>query len=206
MYFMKELFQSAYDFSTYYDGYCERLCQLLHRLNKETLTKIADEMWNCINGGKTLFLAGNGGSSAVLSHWVNDLVVGNYTQNSPPIRAINLTDNQSVITALGNDEGYENVFVGQLRALSKEGDLLIAMSVSGNSPNIIKSIEWAKEHYIKTIGIAGCDGGKLISACDIGVFVESTKDEYGPVEDVFCILTHVISTYLAQKRGKNLYH
>lgn len=206
MYFMKDLFQSSPDFKSYYEGYCERLCQLLHRLNKDTLTKIADEMWNKIREGKTLFLAGNGGSSAVLSHWVNDLVVGNYIENCPPIRAINLSDNQAVITALGNDEGYENIFVGQLRALAKEGDLLVAMSVSGNSPNIIKVVEWAKEHGIRTIGIAGCDGGRLISLCDCGLLAESTKDEYGPVEDVFCIITHIISTYIAQKRGKNLYH
>lgn len=206
MYFMKELFRTSSSFSAYYDGYCERLHQLLCHLNKETLTKIVDEIWNKINEGKTIFLAGNGGSSAVLSHWVNDLVVGNYIVNEPPIRAINLTDNQSSITALGNDEGYEQIFVGQLRALARAGDLLIALSVSGNSPNVISAVKWAKEHGIKTIGIAGCDGGKLISECDYGLLVESTKDEYGPVEDVFCIITHIISTFLAQKRGKNLYH
>ncbi len=206
MYYMKELFQSSGSFTEYYEGYCERLCQLLHRLNREVLTKIVDVMWNGIQNGKTIFLAGNGGSSAVLSHWVNDLVVGNYVMNYPPIRAVNLSDNQSVVTALGNDEGYENILVGQLRALAKEGDLLIAMSVSGNSPNIIKAVEWAKGNKLATIGIAGCDGGKMVSMCDIGVLVESTKDEYGPVEDVFSILTHIISTYIAQKRGKNLYH
>lgn len=206
MYFMKELFQSSCEFSLYYEGYCERLCQLLHRLNREMLTKIADEIWDTISEEKTLFLAGNGGSSAVMSHWVNDLVVGNYMEKQSPVRAINLSDNQSVITALGNDEGYENIFVGQLRALAREGDLLMTMSVSGNSPNIIKAVGWAKEHGLKTIGIAGCDGGKLVSMCDYGLLAESTKDEYGPVEDVFCIVTHIISTYIAQKRGKNLYH
>ncbi|MGC8737041.1 MAG: SIS domain-containing protein [Candidatus Hydrogenedens sp.] len=206
MYFMKNLFQSSPSFTDYYNGYCERLCQILTHLNKDVLTKIADVMWNKISEGKTLFLAGNGGSSSVLSHWVNDLVVGNYVTNCPPIRAINLSDNQAVITALGNDEGYENIFIGQLRAFAKEGDLLIAMSVSGNSPNVIKVVEWAKEHEIKTIGIAGCDGGRMISLCDYGLLVASTKDEYGPVEDVFCIITHIISTFIAQKRGKNLYH
>ncbi len=206
MYFMKELFQSSPHFSSYYAGYCERLCQLLHCLNREILMKIVDEIWNKISEGETLFLAGNGGSSTVLSHWVNDLVVGNYITNCAPIRAINLSDNQAVVTALGNDEGYENVFVGQLRALAKKGDLFIVMSVSGNSPNIIKAVEWSKEHGIVTVGIAGCNGGKLLSMCDYGLLVESTKDEYGPVEDVFCIITHIISTYLAQKRGKNLYH
>jgi D-sedoheptulose 7-phosphate isomerase len=73
------------------------------------------------------------------------------------------------------------------------------MSVSGNSPNIIKAVEWAKQHGIETVGIAGCDGGKLVSASDYGLLVESTKDEYGPVEDAFSILTHIISTYLSQK-------
>jgi len=206
MYFMMDLFQSASNFSAYFDGYCERLCQLMNQVNKDMLTQIVENMEKRIEAGNIIFLAGNGGSSAVLSHWVNDLVVGNYIEGQKAIRAINLTDNQSLITALGNDEGYENVFIGQLRALSKEGDLLIAMSVSGNSPNIIKAMEWAKEHGIETVGIAGCDGGKLVSTSHYGLLVESTKDEYGPVEDAFSILTHVISTYLAQKRGKKLYH
>jgi len=203
---MMDLFNSASNFSAYFDGYCERLCQLMNQINKDIITQIVERIEKRIKAGNMIFLAGNGGSSAVLSHWVNDLVVGNYIESQKAIRAINLTDNQSLITALGNDEGYENVFIGQLRALSKEGDLLIAMSVSGNSPNIIKALEWAKKHGIETVGIAGCDGGRLISISDCGLLIESTKDEYGPVEDAFSILTHVISTYLAQKRGKKLYH
>ncbi|MCA1902268.1 MAG: SIS domain-containing protein [Candidatus Hydrogenedens sp.] len=206
MYFMSHLFQSSTSFTEYVLGYNNRLCQLNNSLDKDILQKIVETIEHKINSNKTIFLAGNGGSSAVLSHWVNDLVVGNYIEGQKPILAINLSDNQSVITALGNDEGYDNIFVGQLRVLAKPEDILIAMSVSGNSPNIIKAVQWANANGLTTVGIAGCDGGKLIPACHYGLHIESTKDEYGPIEDIFSILTHIISTYLAQKRGKKLHH
>jgi D-sedoheptulose 7-phosphate isomerase len=206
MYYMLEIFNSCKNFLEYKKGYLDRLCQLMHNLDEQALNTIVVKMKDKILEGKRIFLAGNGGSSAVLSHWVNDLVVGNFIDSQPPIRAINLTDNQSVITALGNDEGFENIFVGQLRALSLPGDLLIVMSVSGNSPNLVKAVEWSRAHGLDTIGMVGCDGGKLKSLCDIVLHIESTKDEYGPVEDAFNIIAHMISTYLAQERGKKLYH
>ncbi|MCX8063657.1 MAG: SIS domain-containing protein [Candidatus Hydrogenedentes bacterium] len=206
MYYLLRLFESSKNFVEYKRGYFERLCQLMNNLDEDKLETIVDTIKCKILNGKRIFLAGNGGSSAVLSHWVNDLVVGNYVMTQPKIRAFNLTDNQSVITALGNDEGFENIFVGQLRNLAEGEDLLIVMSVSGNSPNLVKSVEWAKSNGLYTIGIVGCDGGKLKSLCDIVLHIESTKDEYGPVEDIFNVITHLISTYLAQERGRKLYH
>ncbi len=206
MYYLLEMFNSCKNFIEYKRGYLERLCQLTHSMDEESIDKVVATIKQKISAGKKIFLAGNGGSSAVLSHWVNDLVVGNYIDSEPSIKAINLTDNQSVITALGNDEGYESIFVGQLRALSEPGDLLIVMSVSGNSPNLVKAVEWGKSNGLDTIGVVGCDGGRLKSLCDVVVHVQSTKDEYGPVEDAFGIITHMISTYLAQERGKKLYH
>lgn len=206
MFYLLELFKSSKTFVEYKRGYFERLCQLMNNLDEETLENIVLSIRHKILENKKIFLAGNGGSSAVLSHWVNDLVVGNYVEGQPKIRAFNLTDNQSVITAVGNDEGFENIFVAQLRDLAETGDLLIVMSVSGNSPNLVRAVEWAKSNGLNTIGIVGCDGGKLKSLCDIVLHIESTKDEYGPVEDIFSLLTHLISTYLAQDRGKRLYH
>lgn len=206
MFYLLELFKSSKTFVEYKRGYFERLCQLMNNLDEETLENIVLSIRHKILENKKIFLAGNGGSSAVLSHWVNDLVVGNYVEGQPKIRAFNLTDNQSVITAVGNDEGFENIFVAQLRDLAETGDLLIVMSVSGNSSNLVRAVEWAKSNGLNTIGIVGCDGGKLKSLCDIVLHIESTKDEYGPVEDIFSLLTHLISTYLAQDRGKRLYH
>ena len=113
------------------------------------------------DAGATVFVAGNGGSAATASHWVNDLCKATRCANRPLIRATCLSDNTSWLTALANDEGYERVFAAQLESLGRRGDVLALISASGNSPNLIAAVDAAKELGIDTVGMLGFDGGRL---------------------------------------------
>ena len=122
----------------------------------------------------------------------------------PGFRAISLTDNVALMTAIANDDGYENVFTGQMRDLFKKGDMLVAISASGNSPNVLAAAKVAHELGGEVVGITGFDGGELRRLSDCVVHVPSEKGEYGPVEDVHMILDHLLTSYLAfcsERRG-----
>ena len=139
-----------------------------------------------------IFFVGNGGSASTASHFTSDLSAG---MNLKPFRAISLTDNNSTLTALANDFGYQNVFVKQLEALYRKDDLLVAISASGNSPNILRAVEYVKRLQGITIGLTGFNGGKLLTASDYCVIVPTDQGEYGFVEDVHLIINHIVATY-----------
>ena len=105
----------------------------------------------------------------------------------------------SVISAIANDDGYENVFVNQLKIHYRNGDKLVAISASGNSPNVVAASEWVKNRNGKVIGLIGFDGGKLKDICDIAIHVKTPEGEYGPVEDIHIIIDHLISNWLIYK-------
>ena len=203
---LAEMFDGSNDTQDYIAKYCARLSEMLNALNRNTIAKIVDVFEQASLENRAIYFIANGGSSAVASHWVNDLLVGAFIDGKPGFRAFALGDNVESVTAIGNDAGYENIFLYQLRVNMRPGDIVFAMSVSGNSPNVVRAIEWAKENGATTIGISGFDGGKLKSLCDISLHIESDVDEYGPVEDVFGILDHIVMTYLAMRRGKKLNH
>ena len=149
--------------------------------------------------GRQLFLCGNGGSAATASHLANDLGKGaSYGKpSSQRFRVIALTDNVPWMTALANDVGYESIFAEQLRNLGQAGDLLIAISGSGNSPNVLKAVEVARERGMKTIGWCGFGGGQLAGLVDLPVVVDS--HHMGRVEDVHAILMHLICYYFMER-------
>lgn len=148
---------------------------------------------------RTIFLIGNGGSAANASHFGQDL-----SKSASPnlsiakrFRAIALTSNVSLITALANDEGYESVFVQQLITLGRSGDVLIAISGSGNSPNVLRAVEYANECGMRTIGVTGFSGGKLGKIAQINVNVPST--DFGLVEAIHSVLFHLTVSQLSQR-------
>lgn len=145
---------------------------------------------------KTVYFIGNGGSAATASHFANDLAIGTRIPSNP-FKVVSLTDNNAVMTAIANDFGYESLFVSQLEVLLNPGDVVVAISASGNSPNIIKAIEYSNSNGAKTVGITGFDGGKLREVANMGIHVPSNKGEYGPVEDLHMIFDHIVGTYLA---------
>ncbi len=173
--------------------YFDYLCAVMKRMDKRSLAVFVDELRAARKEGKTVFIIGNGGSAATASHMANDFA------KAQICRVLSLTDNISHISAIANDENYDDIFVSQLRGHFRQGDILIAISASGNSPNLIKAVEWVKEHGGKTIGLLGFDGGKLRELCDLSVLVKTPKGEYGPVEDIHLVIGHLASTWLCYR-------
>lgn len=193
---IEEIFSVVESGEDYAKRYVSYLSELLRNLDFKAIDKVIEVFQNARANGKTIFFVGNGGSAATCSHFAEDLALGTFLAGKKPFKAVSLTDNVAYITALGNDEGYENVFVGQMRILFEEEDLLVGISASGNSPNVIKAIEYANSHGGISIGLLGFDGGKMRDICHHCVHIKTMKGEYGPVEDIHLILGHLISTYL----------
>jgi D-sedoheptulose 7-phosphate isomerase len=147
--------------------------------------------------GRQLFVCGNGGSAATASHLANDLGKGASYGRESRFRVIALTDNVPWITALANDVGYEAIFAEQLRNLGQRGDLLIAISGSGNSPNVLNAVQVARARGMRTMGWCGFGGGKLAGLVDLPVVVGS--HHMGRVEDVHAILMHLICYYFMER-------
>jgi len=151
------------------------------------------------NGGR-VFLIGNGGSAAIASHFANDLnktILGHKgDKNVRKFQAINLSDNIPLLTAWANDVGYEHVFSEQLKNFANEKDILLAVSSSGNSPNIIKAVQEAKKLYMPVIGMIGFDGGKLMPLSDAKIFIPSS--DYAIVESAHETICHLITTYFQE--------
>jgi D-sedoheptulose 7-phosphate isomerase len=145
---------------------------------------------------KKIFFAGNGGSASTASHFAQDLGEVGRKAGKKGFKTLSLTDNISLITAIGNDYGYGKIFTIQMAELFIEGDVLVAISASGNSPNIVNAVELAKKMGGGTVGLVGFDGGQLKNLCDHVIHVKSQKGEYGPVEDIHMILDHMITSYL----------
>lgn len=206
MHKLAELFQQSASFADYARAYAARLHDVTMALDFAALGRAADCIAQAADAGRTLFVIGNGGSAAAAAHLVNDLVAGAYLPDGVNFRAVSLTDNVSTVTALANDAGYENIFARQLAVYMNPGDVALAMSVSGNSENILRGVRYAREHGATAIALCGFDGGRLAAACDITILAPTSPDEYGPVEDIFGIVGHILSGHLSMRRGKWLHH
>jgi D-sedoheptulose 7-phosphate isomerase len=181
--------------------YVAGLKTVLDNLPVAELDRVAELIEDAHAARRQIFVIGNGGSAATASHMMNDLCKGTLGHKGdaawPRFRVIALTDNVPLMTAWANDTDYDRVFSEPLRNLAVVGDLLIAISASGNSPNIVAAVEAARELGVKVIGLAGFGGGKLAQMADVCVTVPS--NEYGPVEDVHMILDHILTSYLFAK-------
>jgi D-sedoheptulose 7-phosphate isomerase len=187
--------------SEYAREYLNNLKTVLDRLPTESIAQVIGAIEAAHAAGRQIFVIGNGGSAATASHMMNDLCKGTLGHKGdapwPRFKVLALTDNVSLMTAWANDTDYNHVFSEPLRNFAQAGDLLIAISASGNSPNIVAALEAAKQLGVKIIGFTGFGGGKLAQMADVVVTVPS--NEYGPVEDVHMILDHIIVSYLYAK-------
>ncbi|MBP8132226.1 MAG: SIS domain-containing protein [Candidatus Hydrogenedentes bacterium] len=206
MHKLAELFASSASAAEYAPRYLERLHEVLRGIDPGVLQRVVERIEQAVREGRRLFIIANGGSAGVAAHIVNDLVAGGYSEDAPPFRALSLSDNVPSVTALANDSGYDSVFERQLRVHLEPGDVVLGMSVSGNSENILRGVAYARERGAATIGWCGFEGGRLAGACDLVVHVPATKDEYGPVEDAFSVLGHIVCGYLTMRHGKMLHH
>lgn len=170
----------------------------------ETLTRIEEGPINQVIGllhearvnGRQVFIMGNGGSASTASHFVCDLAKNTRQPDWPHYRVIGLTDNMAIFSAYANDEGYENVFAMQLANLVQPGDVVIGISTSGNSPNVLRGIALANEKGATTVGFTGFDGGKLAGMVAIHCHTPSHCIEH--VEDIHLMLEHLITKVLRE--------
>jgi D-sedoheptulose 7-phosphate isomerase len=187
----------------YVTNYFDELKRCLDDLDQETIEKTIDLLLEAYRKGKKVFIIGNGGSASNASHMACDLSKGTlsrvYDDGKKRFKVYSLTDNVAIMTAFANDLSYDAIFVQQLRNLVQSGDIVIALSGSGNSVNIIKAVKYAHKRKAKTIGFLGFkNGGKLGKLVDVAVIVNSNN--YGPCEDIQLVLDHVISNWLANLR------
>ena len=187
--------------SQFAKDYLTGLKAVLDRLPLAELEKLFTVIEEAHAAGKQIFVVGNGGSAATASHMMNDLNKGTLGHKGDApwkrFKVIALTDNVSLMTAWANDTDYNTVFSEPLKNLANRGDVLIAISASGNSPNIITAVEVAKQLGVKVLGLGGFTGGKLAQLADVCVVVPS--NDYGPVEDVHMIIDHILVGYLYEK-------
>ena len=176
------------------ENYFSYLKILIDELSIENISKFIELILQTRENDKSIYFIGNGGSASTASHFVNDISLGS-RQFEKPFRAISLCDNQAVITAIGNDDGYENIFLQQLQTQAKSGDVLVSISASGNSPNIIKAVNWANSNNIQTVGLSAFDGGKLSKLVNLNIHVPTKVGEYGPAEDLHMVICGLVGSF-----------
>ena len=185
--------------------FLERVGQELLRVEPAEIKRLADLMYDCYERGRFIFVCGNGGSGSNASHFCEDIGKGTLRRedfdndNKKRVRILSLTDNTPYILAWGNDEGFDRIFVEQLKNLASPGDLLIAISGSGNSPNILRAVDWANRNGLTTFGCTGFSGGKLITLAHHNLHVP--LDDMGIVESIHLIAFHWVIDNLHRRIG-----
>ena len=190
-----QIYSESLSINDYSKSYIDYLSSVLNNISLKDIEKFVEVLLEARERGSSIFFIGNGGSAATASHFANDIAIGTRTYEKP-FRAISLCDNQAVITAIANDDGYEKIFSQQLEVLLKKQDVVVAISASGNSPNLLKAIDTSIKLNAITVGISAFDGGNMREMVDISVHVQTEKGEYGPAEDAHMVLDHLISNYL----------
>lgn len=196
---LETLFTKSATAPDYFNYYVRYLNRLLTAMDMASVEAVVSCFLKARTDSQTIFFTGNGGSAATASHFAQDLTEVGRKAKVPSFKTVSLTDNISFITAVANDYGYEKIFTIQMSELFKPGDVLVAISASGNSPNVVEAVKYARELQGVSIGLVGFDGGKLRTLCDHVVLVTTDKGEYGPVEDVHMILDHMITSYLIMR-------
>lgn len=174
----------------YLQSYMSRLQQTMDQLSQPLISEVIHILQRARMRGSQVFIMGNGGSASTASHFVCDLAKNTRCDGLPHFRAIGLADNMEIFSAYANDEGYENVFSQQLINLVRPDDIVIAISASGNSKNVVNAVEEAKKYGATTIGFTGFSGGRLGQIVDIQIHVDSDIIEH--VEDIHLMLEHMI--------------
>jgi D-sedoheptulose 7-phosphate isomerase len=175
---------------TFVSDYLEAQKKALDSIPVQHVNELIDKFIRAWKEDRQIFVFGNGGSAANASHFVTDLGKGASDKMSKPFRCLSLNDNTPWMTAIGNDYSYTEVFSRQLINFSRPGDLVLTMSVSGSSPNLLSAIKWAKENGLYTIALVGGNRGKLAELADFVIRIDSKH--YGRVEDAHMGICHMI--------------
>ncbi len=177
--------------------YWHELASIMQAMPFDTLTKAAELLLDCYRRGSTVFMLGNGGSAATASHFACDLAKGTQAAGLPAFRVVSLSDNVPLMTAWANDTNYERIFAEQLVTLIRPADIVIAISASGNSPNILAAARMARQSDAITLALTGQDGGKLSRLADFTIYVPSQSIEQ--VEDAHLVIAHSLCVVLREQ-------
>ena len=190
------LWQDATSGSELLSSHVDSLARLMSGLDLKAIEKAADLLDQVTQMGGTIYTAGNGGSAATALHIAADLSWGRRLGDQNRPRAISLAANTPIMTALANDVSFDEVFTEQMISLFREGDLLVVISASGNSENVLQAAQFAASHGGSTIAMVGFDGGKLNGTCDVNIHVPTPPRAYELVEDVHHSVCHMMANYL----------
>jgi D-sedoheptulose 7-phosphate isomerase len=180
--------------------YLRFFSELLSSIDVDAICRVVERLRAARDAGKTVYIAGNGGSASTAAHLANDLGKATKLSGRTPFRVLSLADNVPWLTALANDEGYDRVFAGQLENFAAKGDVLIVISASGSSRNLIQAVEFARSQGVVTVGLLGFDGGELKERLDEPIWVETAPGAYGPVETAHVLLCDILATCLIEDR------
>ena len=176
------------------EAYFKNLNDTFNKINKSTIIKLEKELLDLRKKNSTLYVFGNGGGAATAMTMANDLGFDVLKKTKKKtFKIISLNDNSSVLTAIANDTGYDNIFLNQLKIHFNKNDKILIFSASGNSKNLIEAAKWVKKKSGKVISILGFDGGNLKKISDLVVHIKSKKGDYGPVEDAQLIINHILA-------------
>lgn len=184
--------------SRFYEEYKQKVIDLYAHVDTEKVADVLTAIIDTFKRGNTLFICGNGGSAATASHMQVDFTyfVRHFTDYKP--RILSLTDHAPIITAIGNDRCFEDIFKDQLRGVMREGDTCIFISASGNSENLIRGAQYVNEHGGTSIAWVGFDGGRLKQVCTLALHNENPKGDYGPIEDLHMFYVHMLVNFLGK--------
>ena len=176
------------------EGYFSALAEVLPKVDQAVIARFADMLWEAWSDNRRVYVFGNGGSASTAGHWVCDLVKNTSTEGRRRFQVLSLADNMAMLSALGNDVSYDDVFRFPLASYAQKGDIAVAISASGSSPNLLRACEWARDHGVTVVALTGFAGGKLKGLCDLHINVPS--DNYGIIEDLHLAVGHIVSQLL----------
>ncbi|MFB3906487.1 MAG: SIS domain-containing protein [Acidobacteriota bacterium] len=182
----------------YIRQYKQKCREVLEKIPEAVIAGLIEVLKKTRDEDRQIFLCGNGGSAATASHFATDLGKGASLGREKRFRVLSLTDNVPWITAMANDTDYSRIFLEQLRNYARSGDLLLAFSGSGNSPNVIAAVEWANQNGLVTVGITGRPGGKLGQIAQHPIFAESSH--MGFIEDAHFVIQHIVAYFFMETK------
>ena len=186
---------SCYDsIVSYFDGYVTESRNAASKIETADLARAAEILVDAYAGDAIVFSCGNGGSAAIANHLQCDHAKGIGTSTALHPRVVSLSSNVEIITAIANDISYEDVFSLQLQLQARPGDVLIAISSSGRSPNIVQALRWARENSLRTISLTGFDGGPARATAEVAIHVDCAN--YGIIEDLHQAVMHSLAQYI----------
>ena len=177
--------------------YLKGLRSCLEEIAEKDIIEIVDIIMKACSDGKKVIFMGNGGSATTASHFARDISIGTAKEGKPRVRALSLADSIAAITSLANDVGYNSVFKEQLIGQMDKGDVVIGISASGNSPNVLEAMEYARSAGAVTVGFIGFGGGKLKELSDKSIVLSS--QDYGQVEDTHLVLDHIFTCLVKER-------